>query len=110
MDLSIGNLIESCKVIQHEVYHRTLDRHTKDSRMIITEQLLALSAEVGELIQECDWKSWRAKKEDIEAIKFEAVDIIIFLGNIMAFYDITDEEFNKALIAKRHYNTERDTK
>ena len=79
-----------------------------ERRAYLTQMLLGLSAEVGELIQECDWKDWRRVSERRKAITEESVDILIFLANILVLYDIRRSELVSMLLQKRNRNMQRD--
>ena len=79
-----------------------------ERRAYLTQMLLGLSAEVGELIQECDWKDWRRIQERRKAITEEAVDVLIFLANILVLYDIQRSELVSMLLQKRNRNAVRD--
>lgn len=79
----------------------------------IKENLFAATVEIGEAANEIPWKSWA--KGDKQAI-FEAkrgkalgeiVDVLFFLANTLTALGVSDEELERAYLAKMGVNQTR---
>lgn len=71
----------------------------------------ALQVELGEFINELDWKPWKKHHVDREAVVEEFADIMAFLGLLMlhleARYGITVEDLADAYLTKSVKNVDR---
>ncbi|WP_406678430.1 dUTPase [Moorella sp. ACPs] len=74
----------------------------------IQKEVLAMVAELGELLEEVNFKWWKNPHPlDREAIKGELVDILHFLVSMCLKAGITAEEFYQAYLAKNQENFRR---
>lgn len=71
----------------------------------------ALQVELGEFINELDWKPWKKHSVNREAVVEEFADIMAFLGLLMlhleARYDITVKDLADAYLTKSVKNVDR---
>ncbi|GAF26805.1 uncharacterized protein conserved in bacteria [Moorella thermoacetica Y72] len=74
----------------------------------IQKEVLAIVAELGELLDEVNFKWWKNPHPlDHEAIKGELVDILHFLVSMCLKAGITAEDFYQAYLAKNEVNFRR---
>lgn len=75
----------------------------------LKENALALIVEVTEMLNEINWKPWKETKKEInqEALLYEIVDILQFMGNIINAAGITAEALEDAYRQKLMINTKR---
>ncbi|WP_258360859.1 dUTPase [Moorella sulfitireducens (nom. illeg.)] len=74
----------------------------------IQKEVLAMVAELGELLDEVNFKWWKNPHPlDREAIKGELVDILHFLVSMCLKAGITADEFYRAYLAKNEENFKR---
>jgi len=73
--------------------------------------LAALHDEVSEMSAEIGWKPWDTKRGWLnqQAVTDEAVDVLMFLGNILAAAGVTDHQIKQALAEKRAEVRDRQT-
>lgn len=68
----------------------------------------ALVFELGEMSNEIGWKPWGTDRTlDRERYIKEGVDVMHFVGNLLALAGVTDDELNEAYTAKMKVNQER---
>lgn len=88
-------------------------RATKDVKRIYG---MALSIEVGEFINELDWKPWKDHDQSPDAVVGEFVDILFFVGSWLNLLDdmgisverVTDEFMTKLEVNRKRLNGEVD--
>lgn len=74
----------------------------------VQKEVLAIISELGELLDEVNFKWWKNPKVlDREAIKEEVVDILHFFVSICLKLGITPEELHQAYMAKNEENARR---
>ncbi|BCV21145.1 dUTPase [Moorella sp. Hama-1] len=74
----------------------------------VQKEVLAMVAELGELLDEVNFKWWKNPHPlDHEAIKGELVDILHFLVSMCLKTGITAEEFYQGYLAKNQENFRR---
>lgn len=83
------------------------------SKEALATYATALTVELGELLQELDWKPWKTRTTPIDKAKVldEFADVLAFIGvvlaNICAQTGLTPEEFGDAFDAKTEVNIKR---
>ena len=106
----LNDILRDGRRVQLNVYDRDLQALEGDERQFyLSQMLLGLSAEVGELIQECDWKYWRETAEIDISLLNEIGDIMIFLSNICGIYGFTGDDLAAAIYRKYRRNIDRDS-
>lgn len=71
--------------------------------------MTALVAELGEFLQEVQWKTWITERGGVNRDQAvgELVDVAHFLANLANALGVTDEEWEARYIAKQARNAER---
>lgn len=83
----------------------------EDLEQWVRTNVLAAEDELHEALGEISWKPWAsAKYFNREAYLGEIVDVLHFVGNLLAGAGITDEELNAAYLEKMQRNRQRQTK
>jgi len=95
--------IASCAFMQEAIYAS----HEEATHNFLARQLASLHGEVAELGEELNWRVWKPVTQEPERIIEEAVDVLIFLGNILARCGITGREMVHAYNEKARYNVHR---
>lgn len=69
----------------------------------IQYNLAALFVETGELASEVGWKPWDTRRGWVnkKRVTEEGVDVLMFLGNILAAAGVTDRDIRRELKRKR---------
>lgn len=72
----------------------------------IKENVIALSVEVIEVLNEINWKPWKKTKKEVdkEALLFELVDVIQFWANIVNEAGFTADDIGSAYSEKLGIN------
>lgn len=104
-----GTWIKKTKYLQEEFYGQKFEDFTHE-RLVewVRINVLAAEDELHETLSEISWKPW-AKSEyfNREAYLGELVDVLHFVGNLLAGAGITDEELNAAYLEKMERNRQR---
>ncbi len=81
---------------------------TKESRILA----LALMVELGEFIQELNWKPWKKTKKTLKQakIKEELIDCLHFLFELMILWDLNASEIFSVYLSKMEVNLNRQKK
>lgn len=71
--------------------------------------IVAIMAELGEVLEGINWKHWKKTKVEIskDYIKLELIDIQHFLNNLYLIWDMNDEEVNTIYYLKNLENRRR---
>jgi hypothetical protein len=104
-----GNWVEKTKYLQELAYgHKFEDMTIPELADWIRINVLAAEDELHEALAEVSWKPW-AKSEffNREAFLGEIVDVLHFVGNLLAGANISDEELNAAYLEKMDRNRKR---
>lgn len=75
----------------------------------ITWNVTALTAELGEFLNEVDWKPWVTTRGAVhrEEAVGELVDVAHFLGNLLCALKVSDEEWERRYQEKQQVNRDR---
>lgn len=108
-DVLFGQWIEKTKYLQEEFYgHKFEDFTHQELVEWIRINVLAAEDELHEALGEVSWKPWAsAQFFNREAYLGEIVDVLHFIGNLVAGAGITDEELNTAYLEKMERNRQR---
>lgn len=87
--------IEDLFRLQEEVVKAGLAKSSVSPEEHINRALIALTAEVGELIQSCaeKWKWWKGATSTSSDAPSELVDVLLFVILIATLMDICPDEF-----------------
>ena len=100
--------LEAARIRQVDIYG--LDVASMDASgfaAYMAEQVASLFVEVGEFAEELPYRQWKMVAVDNTKLLAELADILIYITNILAGLDITEDEVRRALEAKIVYNLER---
>lgn len=104
-----GNWVKKTKYLQELAYGHSFNDFT-DEELVewVRINILAAEDELHEALGEISWKPW-AKSQffNREAFLGEIVDVLHFVGNLLAGAGITDEELNVAYHEKMERNKKR---
>lgn len=99
-----------------EIYNRQLETNSKfnfwkhsDPEYLTKEYVLALNSELDELLSQINWKIWKKTKKpvDIEELRYELIDILIFTITLMQVWKMTPRDIMSYFIAKNGENNAR---
>lgn len=112
--MSLRAIFERQAENQRVAYGHEIDSMAAKERIdFIHWNVLALQAEVIELLEETPWKPWSKNfatgEYHTEAIESEAADIVCFFVNILLACGITSEALEAAYFAKADKNASRQT-
>lgn len=104
-----GTWVEKTKYLQEEFYGHKFEDFTHEELVEwIRINVLAAEDELHEALGEISWKPWAsAQYFNREAYLGEIVDVLHFVGNLLAGAGITDEELNTAYLEKMERNRAR---
>lgn len=92
---------------------KTANMSDEELQIFLAQMGNALFVEVAELIEETQWKPWKATTKDFPIrdtrvkIAEEAVDVLHFLAHILNACGVTEYALNKAMQDKRDENARR---
>lgn len=108
-----GTWLEQTAELQRSAYGSDPDDFPFEKWITyVREQTLAAFVELGEFIQNLNWKPWGKKKEfpddfdRIEAVE-EIVDVLHFVANVLYALGVSDDELNEAYGKKMQVNRDR---
>lgn len=106
-----GDWIEKTKYLQEGFYgHKFEDFTQEELEQWVRTNVLAAEDELHEALGEISWKPWASSQFfNREAYLGEIVDVLHFIGNLLAGAQITDEELNAAYLEKMERNRKRQT-
>ncbi len=104
-----GSWIEKTKKLQEEWYGKDFENFTEQERVEwVRINILAATDELHEALAEISWKPWAsASFFNRDAFLGEIVDVLHFIGNLLAGAGVTDAELNKAYDDKMQRNIKR---
>lgn len=107
--LLFGTWIKDTKTLQEQWYGKNFETFTHQELVEwVRINILAAEDELHEALAEISWKPWAsAEFFHREAFLGEIVDVLHFIGNLLAGADITDYELNSAYSEKMERNRER---
>lgn len=104
-----GNWVEKTKYLQEEFYGQKFEDFTLEQLVDwVRINVLAAEDELHEALGEISWKPWASSTYfNRDAYLGEIVDVLHFVGNLLAGAGITDQELNAAYLAKMERNRQR---
>jgi dimeric dUTPase (all-alpha-NTP-PPase superfamily) len=104
-----GQWIEKTKYLQEEFYEQKFEDFTNEQLVEwVRINILAAEDELHEALGEISWKPWASSQYfNREAYLGEIVDVLHFVGNLLAGAGISDAELNAAYLEKMERNRQR---
>lgn len=104
-----GSWVEKTKYLQEEFYGQKFEDFTHEQLVEwVRINILAAEDELHEALGEISWKPWASSQYfNREAYLGEIVDVLHFVGNLLAGAGISDRELNAAYLAKMERNRQR---
>ena len=104
--IDVQQLLDDCTDRQKRWGFIDLEDCTPTERAeFLRTNVLALQVEIIELLDTYRWKPWAVDagipREHRDRVLDEAADVFFFLGNVLAGLDLTSDEIDRGLIAKR---------
>lgn len=101
--------LASTRELQERTYGFSFPLEGEDLANYLTWNHTAAVLELGEAMQEVQWKPWATPRGPINRDAFikELVDALHFIGNALVAVDCTDEELETAYQAKQDVNRRR---
>jgi hypothetical protein len=94
--MALMDLVELFKRI--ELYHQALEKETgypgdRDQKDAANDMILAMHAEVDELMRSYNWKPWRKNVDGkgVENMYEEIIDLFFFLGEFMEIWGLSPQ-------------------
>ena len=95
-----------------EIFKRQLQLNQKfdywgtGQEKLTKEFSLAIISEVGELLDQVNWKVWKKqyKAVDVEELRYELIDIFIFTITLMQVWKMDSKDLMKYYLAKTGEN------
>lgn len=102
-----SEFLQLCANRQRELHGTNLT--SAERNRLIIEYISHAAEELFEARMEIPRKNWKSESEDFSRERFacELFDVIAFIGAIIAYADISAEEFNALALHKLKYNSER---
>jgi len=101
----LNELLKKQKELQERlIRERKLPKLT-DTNYWLKQNVLAIFSETNELLDEINWKHWKAEKElNIENIKYETIDLLHFLLTIFVVLDMDEVDIRNYYLNKNKEN------
>ncbi len=109
-ELSVKELFNKIKAYHNRLGLDFQFKEEQERIQFAREILLAMYQEVGEVVNSLPWKPWGGKSTinfDINNFKEELVDVLFFMAELLATFEVTDSQFIQAFKNKLKINNER---
>ena len=97
------------RLVATELHHLDVAAATSQTK----EWVLAIVAELGEILEWTNWKPWKTRAEDlpnIEELRIELIDVLHFILNLFIVWGVTPDLLMELFERKHRDNVLRQTK